>query len=74
MRALVASVLREVEAATSMDPADRARLLLYGAQVLTKVIETCETQAKWERVAKQVRELLEDRERRAAEAKPGRMP
>lgn len=36
-RAFVAGVIRQVEAGTMQE--DRARLLLYGAQVLTRVIE-----------------------------------
>jgi hypothetical protein len=62
VRALVAHTLREIEASGTIDPTARARLLLYGSQILVKVIETSEFEKRLEEMATQVRELKRQRE------------
>lgn len=62
VRALVAHTLREIEASTTIDPTSRARLLLYGSQVLAKVIETTDVEQGLKEMEKKIQDLKRRRE------------
>jgi hypothetical protein len=59
---LVATTIRSVEADNSMDPAQRARLLFYGAQVLMTAIGKCDYEKKLDEMITTLRELKKARE------------
>lgn len=69
-RALIAATIRSVEADTAMDPAQRARLLFYGAQTLMTAISKCDLDRKLDDLIAQLRDAKKiAEERRRAEGR-----